>query len=83
MSFNTSIILSGGKGTRMRPITNYIPKALVCVGGKPLIKHVLSMLGNTKKYVTYGHKSNMLFNDIKLNVDGFINTTAKDNSYFL
>jgi len=83
MSFKTSVILSGGKGNRMRPITNYIPKALVEVGDKPLIEYVLDMVGNTEKYVTYGHKSDLLFNKTKLDVNGYINTTGKDNAYFL
>jgi len=83
MSFKTSVILSGGKGTRMRPITNYIPKALVEVGDKPLIEYVFEMVHGTKKYVTYGHKSDVLFNKTKLDVSGYINTTGKDNAYFL
>ena len=83
MSFKTSLILSGGLGSRMKPITNYIPKALVEVYCKPLIRHVFNMLGDVKKYVTYGHKSDVLFNEVGLEVDGFINTTDKDNSYFL
>jgi len=83
MSFNTSIILSGGKGTRMRPITNYIPKALVSVRDKPLINHVFDMVGDVEKYVTYGHKSKMLFSKTRLDVSGYINTTNKDNAYFL
>lgn len=83
MSFNNCVILSGGRGTRMAPITNYIPKALVEVDGKPLIEHVFDMVGDVKKYVTYGHKSEVLFNKLKLLTDGFINTTDKDNAYFL
>lgn len=83
MSFNNSVILSGGFGNRMKPITNYIPKSLVEVEGKPLINHVLDMIGDVKKYVTYGHKSDILFNTTKLHVDGYINTTHKDNAYFL
>lgn len=83
MSFNNCVILSGGKGTRMVPITNYIPKALVEVEGKPLIEHVFDMVGDVKKYVTYGYKSEVLFNKLKLFTDGFINTTDKDNAYFL
>jgi len=83
MSFKTSVILSGGKGTRMRPITNYIPKALVEVGDKPLIEYVFEIVHGTKKYVTYGHKSDVLFNKTKLDVSGYINTTGKDNAYFL
>jgi NDP-sugar pyrophosphorylase family protein len=67
----------------MAPITHYIPKALVEVDGKPLINHVFDMVGDVKKYVTYGHKSDVLFNVTRLVVDGYINTTTKDNSYFL
>jgi NDP-sugar pyrophosphorylase family protein len=89
MSFNNSVILSGGFGTRMRPITDYIPKALVEVDGNPLISYVFKLIdgennmSDIKKYVTYGHKSEILFNATKGKVDGYINTTGKDNSYFL
>lgn len=33
------IILAGGKGKRLRPLTNNIPKCLAPVGGKPLLEH--------------------------------------------
>ena len=43
----TAVILAGGKGTRLRPITYEIPKPLVPVHDKPIVAHLFDLF---KKY---------------------------------
>ena len=42
-----SFLLAAGLGTRLKPLTDKMPKALVSVGGIPLLKHVAQKLINS------------------------------------
>ena len=39
-----ALLLAGGYGTRLRPLTNHTPKCLVEIGGKPLLAYWLETL---------------------------------------
>jgi len=56
-------ILAGGLATRLRPITEKIPKALVEVAGRPFIDHQLALLraqGYTRVVLCIGYLGEML-----------------------
>ncbi len=37
-----AVILAAGKGTRMKELTNELPKPMLCVQGKPILEHILA-----------------------------------------
>ena len=39
-----AIILAGGKGTRGRPYTDYFPKAMIPIQGRPLIQYIIQYM---------------------------------------
>jgi glucose-1-phosphate cytidylyltransferase len=48
------VILCGGKGTRLREETEYRPKPMVPIGGRPILWHIM------KYYAHFGHKDFIL-----------------------
>lgn len=57
------VIMAGGKGTRLKPITNVIPKPLVPVGDKTILETILDQfeeIGCTKFYMSVNYKADMM-----------------------
>lgn len=38
---NKVVIMAGGKGTRLRPLTKYVPKPMLKVGGRPILETLI------------------------------------------
>lgn len=49
-----TVILCGGKGTRLREETEYRPKPMVPIGNRPILWHIM------QRYARYGHKDFVL-----------------------
>jgi NDP-sugar pyrophosphorylase family protein len=68
-----ALIFAAGLGTRLKPLTNTIPKALVVVGRQPLLEHVIIKLKNGG------------FDDIVVNIhhfgDQIIDFLANNNNF--
>src|SRR5438046_1550946 len=39
-----AVVMAGGEGTRLRPLTSNQPKPMVPIAGKPCIEHILELL---------------------------------------
>ena len=43
---NTAVIMAGGMGTRLRPLTLQTPKPLLPVAGRPMIEHIIEHMAS-------------------------------------
>ncbi len=69
------VIMAGGKGTRLAPFTDILPKPLIPIGNKSIIEHIISNFsaqGVQKFYMTLNYKGQMIeayFKGIKKNYE--------------
>jgi len=57
------VIMAGGKGTRLKPITNVIPKPLVPIGDKTILETILDQfeeIGCSKFYMSVNYKADIM-----------------------
>ena len=73
------VILCGGQGTRLREETEYRPKPMIEIGGRPIVWHIM------KSYAHYGHSHFILCLGYKGNVikDYFLNYEAMNSDITL
>lgn len=62
-SSNPVVLMAGGLGSRMRPLTDDCPKPMLKVGGKPILENIInsfSSFGFKEFIVTVNYKHNMI-----------------------
>lgn len=58
-----AVLMAGGRGARLKPLTDKTPKPLLPVGGKPIIEHALDHLarnGIEKVHISINYKKEMI-----------------------
>lgn len=78
MSIKKAIVLAGGKGSRLMPLTQAMPKEMIRIGQKPVIEHVIEALkvgGIEEVLVVVGRKKEIIMDHlgsgVRLGVDIF------------
>lgn len=57
------VVMAGGKGTRLKPLTNVLPKPLIPVGDKTILETIMDQfegIGCHKFYMSVNYKSDMM-----------------------
>lgn len=65
-----AMIFAAGLGTRLKPLTDHMPKALVPVAGRPMLEHVILKLkeaGFTELVINIHHFGEQIIDFLKAN----------------
>ena len=60
---NSVVIMAGGLGSRLRPLTNTIPKPMLRIGDTPMLARIVSQLVNagfSKLFLSIGYKGEVI-----------------------
>ena len=83
------VLLAGGLGTRMREETEFRPKPMVEVGGKPVLWHIMKIFasyGHTDFIICAGYKGeqvkNYFYNYAAMNMDFTLTLGDNDSATF-
>jgi len=61
---NVVVLMAGGLGSRLRPITNTCPKPLINIGSKPILETILEnfiLYGFHRFYISVNYKAEMFY----------------------
>lgn len=60
---NCAVIMAGGRGERLRPLTDTIPKPMICVAGRPILERIILHLvgyGIREIYISTNYLSGII-----------------------
>lgn len=80
------MIFAAGLGTRLKPLTDHMPKALVPVAGKPMLEHVIEKLkaaGFDEIVINVHHFANQIIDFLKKKNNFGITIHISDETDFL
>lgn len=84
--FPHALIMAAGRGNRMRPLTDVIPKALAPYRGETLISHALRAIARAvdEVHITVGYKSALLAQHVVgLGVRSILVTEGQPNAWWV
>ena len=83
--FEDALILAGGLGSRLRPLTYAVPKPLLPVGEKPIIERIIENLRNQgikNFYISINYKGEMIKNYLKNGMSLGVNISYLEEETF-
>ena len=81
-----AMIFAAGTGSRLKPLTDHTPKALIPIGGKPMLEHVILKLkssGFDQIVINLHHLGNQIVDFLEANNNFGVRIEISDESDYL